>query len=230
VVSGALFRRSNPRNSLRFVQLPPSVYPATSVGAVAALESQAQADASESWPIAPSVAALVAGICYILIIATIVPKEDYWPRRYLFFKLGLVAAGYAAVLLMAFLPRTRRFAAAVALGLALTSPVALIFSLGTGVHRWDPPVLLVNALAATVVQPHAIGIGLWLFLLSNLALLITSRRRSRPSVPVILRSAAYMFSTLPGIESFTDYESSRMGKAHALSNDAPPVLYKIHSC
>jgi outer membrane protein assembly factor BamB len=194
-------------------------------------QSQATGVSREDWPTALTVAAVVAGISYVLIGTTAAQKSDYWPRRYLLFKLALVIIGYAAVVLIALLSRTRRYAPSVGFGLSLTSPVALLLSLGPGIHHWDPALFLVIGLVASIVHPNAFAVVMWVFLFGNLALLIASvKRRSPLHVPVILLSAAFMFSTLPGIEGFKDYEASRIGKAQALSNSVAPVLYKIDGC
>jgi hypothetical protein len=90
---------------------------------------------------------------------------DYWRRRYVLVKLALLLIGYSAIVLAAVVPFVRKYARSLGAGFALLSPLALVMP-GDVIAML--PVILLLAPSATI---HP-----WLFLFSNLVLLVTCIR------------------------------------------------------
>lgn len=172
-----------------------------------------------------SVGLLMSTVCAIFFscwaAAHSAEPANYWRRRYVLVKLTLLLIGYSAIVLAAVVPFLRKYARSLGAGFALLSPLALVMP-GDEVALL-PIILLFAPLAA---------MHLWLFLLSNLALLVTCIRgydRNDRLAPMLL-GAAYMFATLPATAAFEDYEQKQLARARENANGAPTVIYQIQSC
>jgi PQQ-like domain len=168
--------------------------------------------------------ALLAAVCYLILMSRGLEHLDYFPRRYRTFHIWLVIAGYAALLVTALIPRLRRYIGSMGLGIAIASPAAMGSFLG----------LLEFVFLLFYPAPSEGFIAAWGFLLSNVGLAVTSSvgrgEGQKYSVGAGILMAVYMIGVAPATEGLKSYEADQLQRARAFEKAAAPALYRAQSC